>query len=601
MLLFFLTPCVPTTERRLWLVVLELFVVLGMSQMSASGPIRRPRQIHGLSSLFHRRENVRPFSPRAPPRDAPSGSAASAVGVLPVLPSIVLDGVRLPLNAETLARLSVRQYAFVRREMRAWERLCVEELRVIGAVASRRRVMVAMMMISIFLVLWNSWNRMRILAHFAITLAEVSLYLQRIQEAWEAGVDEWVVLQHLRALRRRLGVHRHSPTQRGGAVTISFSLEAYSRLYPYDRLAKGMFGFTFVQLEQLSLAMGLPEFFYIPSRQIRCRGSESLAMVLYYLRGNSEANTAEKFRRSESYVSSVWRAVALWVWQRFGGLVQHVPVQRLAPNGSHHRLEAMAANIARIVRERHPHTEGVHGVFGFVDGTKQQIERPGSWQSQMPFYHGKYHAWMVGWQFVMFDDGLVYVDGPFNGRDHDSSKWKSSRSAQDIRIMLEQLGARGQFFIYGDKGYPDQPAGILRSAIRERSLVLGCPEQLSINAMSSVRVTVEQGIGRVLQSFACPRLWHTNRITITLPALKFMLCCLFTNLKTVLAGRNQVTDFLHTAPPTLQEYLQVSHPFHDVPNDASISFTTEGPRELQNPGAPEDLMPESMAIADADE
>jgi nuclease HARBI1 len=72
--------------------------------------------------------------------------------------------------------------------------------------------------------------------------------------------------------------------------------------------------------------------------------------------------------------------------------------------------------------------------------------------------------------------------------------------------------------------------------------------------IAKARVTVEWGFGRVKQLFPLIRTQDQLRV-LQLPVGSLTICAVFfTNIRSCLDSRNQISDYFNCMPPTLLEY-----------------------------------------------
>jgi len=143
------------------------------------------------------------------------------------------------------------------------------------------------------------------------------------------------------------------------------------------------------------------------------------------------------------------------------------------------------------------------------------------------------------------------LDGPYIGRRHDAIILKLS----ELRKELEQtfVNADGSWFtLYGDPGYSNQK--FIKTGYRNKNN--NNEAQLNFNrTMSSLRVSVEYGFGKILQLFAFVDFKKNQKLLLS-PVKKFYLvAALFTNIHSCLRG-NQVATYFDCETPILEAYLE---------------------------------------------
>ena len=97
-------------------------------------------------------------------------------------------------------------------------------------------------------------------------------------------------------------------------------------------------------------------------------------------------------------------------------------------------------------------------LLGAIDGTVRPIAMP--MIDQETSYNGHKQVHALKWQFITTPDGLLFVDGPFDGRNHDSHLVSKSMLVE--WAVEHAKGEDGeQRYLYGDQAYGILPAIIL--------------------------------------------------------------------------------------------------------------------------------------------
>ena len=189
-------------------------------------------------------------------------------------------------------------------------------------------------------------------------------------------------------------------------------------------------------------------------------------------------------------------------------------------------------------------------VCGFIDGTARPICRP--IKDQKNQYSGYYKEHCIKYQSIVFPNGLIgRLDGPFNGRRHDSA-------ILHLSGLLEQLQTKfvsddGTLLkLYGDPGYSNSK--FITVGYKNHNTLTNKQKLFNKN-MSSLRVSVEYGFGKILQLFAFNDYKKGNKLLLSPLKKQYIVSALFTNCHTCLRG-SQVSDYFEINPPSLEEYLK---------------------------------------------
>ena len=198
---------------------------------------------------------------------------------------------------------------------------------------------------------------------------------------------------------------------------------------------------------------------------------------------------------------------------------------------------------------------GVRGVWGFIDGTMRAICRPQ--ENQELFYSGYKKCHAVKYQAVSTPDGLIgHLAGPYTGRESDWTAYQNSGLASKLRglkLVDDTDPAADRFYIYGDPAY-SLSYGIICAYQAQPNRQLS-PLLQEVNAhMSSLRISVEHGFGRLMM------LWGYNgfkmglKIGLSPVAAYFMVSVLFCNIHSCF-HENQTSKKFHCPPPSVHSYL----------------------------------------------
>ena len=170
--------------------------------------------------------------------------------------------------------------------------------------------------------------------------------------------------------------------------------------------------------------------------------------------------------------------------------------------------------------------------------------------SQESLYSGYYKGHGFKYLIVISPVGLLEeVAGPYPGRVADSRMVRYARLEQ--RLASFCLLAGRSFQLYGD------PAFRASQFIAKPHRRVGATEAQSMmnTRMSRVRVTVEQAIGHVSQSFPAMDFVRTERVGDGDVCKKYLCACFLRNCLTCIRGGNQISEYFGCSPPSLEDFL----------------------------------------------
>ena len=199
----------------------------------------------------------------------------------------------------------------------------------------------------------------------------------------------------------------------------------------------------------------------------------------------------------------------------------------------------------------------LHCCVEFVDGTNRETCRPSIFQRV--FYSGHKHYHSIKFQSWCTLDGLItHLYGPVAGSKHDMYMYHTS----NLESVMSEEGFR-DFCLFADQGY--RRVGHLMSPFRTSYVSLSGkqvkktlePLQHMFNEMMlQPRLSVEHAFARVTQLFPYFQRHTSLRIHGTTVAAHYVCAVYFTNMRTCIDGRNQITDnFGAVSPPSLEQYL----------------------------------------------
>ncbi|XP_021953483.1 uncharacterized protein LOC110850356 isoform X1 [Folsomia candida] len=190
-------------------------------------------------------------------------------------------------------------------------------------------------------------------------------------------------------------------------------------------------------------------------------------------------------------------------------------------------------------------------VVGFIDGTARPICRPSINQRQV--YSGYYKTHTLKYQSIMLPNGIIgRLDGPFNGRRHDSAILGLSGLIEELeRKFVQNDGS--WYTLYGDPGYANQK--FIKIGYKNNSRNPLTIQQKNFNRdMSALRVHVEYGFGKVIQLFVFLDYKKNQKLLLQCLRKQYDVAVILSNCHTCLRG-SQVTKYFGCAPPELEEYL----------------------------------------------
>lgn len=191
-------------------------------------------------------------------------------------------------------------------------------------------------------------------------------------------------------------------------------------------------------------------------------------------------------------------------------------------------------------------------MVGFFDGTARFVCRPKYNQKDLYSGYKKHHV--VKYQSIVLTNGLIgRLDGPFIGRRHDAAILHLSKTLQEFRTFLTNTDG-SWYTVYGDPGYSNSK--YVKVGYKNHTRLNQAQKDFNAN-MSTLRVSVEYGFGKIVQQFAFLDFVKTQRV-YQLPLKKmYYVAAFLVNCQSCLRGTNQVSDIFQSQVPSLDEYLLV--------------------------------------------
>ncbi|CAB1120410.1 unnamed protein product [Ectocarpus sp. CCAP 1310/34] len=174
--------------------------------------------------------------------------------------------------------------------------------------------------------------------------------------------------------------------------------------------------------------------------------------------------------------------------------------------------------------------------MGFVDGTIRAISRPK--RNQRLWYNGWKRKHALKYQAIDTPDGIIrMLWGPILGRRHDVAMVGESGLLQDLQQWFNDA-AGTPYYVFGDPAYSLSPW-----LLAPYKGVLNAFEQAFNTAMSSVRVSVKWGFGKIVA------LWPACGL-----GKQYAVAGILTNCHSSFY-RNNTSFYFGVKPPSLRSYL----------------------------------------------
>lgn len=191
-------------------------------------------------------------------------------------------------------------------------------------------------------------------------------------------------------------------------------------------------------------------------------------------------------------------------------------------------------------------------IIGFIDGTARPICRPSRDQNLQ--YSGYKKTHVLKYQSVMMPNGMIArLDGPFNGRRHDSAVLHLSDLLRQCQAKLV-VSEEKWYAFYGDPGYANQK--FIKVGFKTNRNTLTERQKIFNRDMSALRVHVEYGFGKIIQLFAFLDFKKNQKLLLQPIKLQYIVAALLSNCHTCMNG-SQISDYFLCSPPKLEEYLNV--------------------------------------------
>ena len=376
----------------------------------------------------------------------------------------------------------------------------------------------------------------------AVLIADVCLASQESDDSYrECAIDQTGTPRPL-LLAALCTVIQRSRLRRARTVSVPPVLRLNRTVDSFtDSECRDYFRFSKLDLRRLHRALRLPD-------QIRCQNrskspSEEALMILLrrLATPNRLGDLPVLFGREASQLSRVCNTLIDMIYQR------HLSVLR----DRLHRWVPDFEKFARCVRVKT--TMGLGSIVGFVDGTFRPNCTPGGHDDiQRELFSGHKRRHGLKYQGTMLPNGIIAdLYGPYSGRRNDA--FLVTNSELNNRLAAAQAGRPVQYKIYGDAAY-----SITSHISRGYGGVNVTAAQREWNRqMSSARICVEWGFGKVVKQFAF--IDHAADLKLFLQQIGklYMVAVLCTNAHTCCYG-SQTGEYFGVQAPTLEEYFSMS-------------------------------------------
>lgn len=184
-------------------------------------------------------------------------------------------------------------------------------------------------------------------------------------------------------------------------------------------------------------------------------------------------------------------------------------------------------------------------IFMFVDGTDLPVCRPGIYQNVL--FSGHHWVHSLKYQGLDLPNGIQpFPFGPIAGSNHDSFMLRASGLIPLLHRLSRELGII--YAAYGDLAYPNDPCLLRPTGGSE-------PWQVAFDSsMSSYRIAVEWGFGKVFTLFAWLDYRHAHSVLLSPVGLIYPVANILANCHTCLYG-SQTGSYFSLLPPSLEAYL----------------------------------------------
>jgi len=185
----------------------------------------------------------------------------------------------------------------------------------------------------------------------------------------------------------------------------------------------------------------------------------------------------------------------------------------------------------------------------FVDGSHVPVARPTRGQRSWFCGHHRTHCFKT--TVIQYPNGLLTSFGPYDGSTHDSTA--AQTIDLDGLVSTNYTFPDVAFCLFGDSGYGITPSIV--TPFRRR------PGQTPAEAewnrrMSSYRITVEWGIGRVKTMWKAVTNKGNLKALLSPVSIYWFNAVLLTNIHCCMNG-SEISQYYDCQPPSVEEYLRL--------------------------------------------
>ncbi|CAB1099714.1 unnamed protein product [Ectocarpus sp. CCAP 1310/34] len=240
---------------------------------------------------------------------------------------------------------------------------------------------------------------------------------------------------------------------------------------------------------------------------------------------------------AEQMICDIFNLTIEAIFDRWGHLVNQL------------QHDAILSKIDMFCQAIHEKGTPLTRCWGSIDGTIRAISRPK--RSQRLWYNGRKRKHALKYQAIDTPDGIIrMLWGSILGRRHDVAMVGESGLLQDLQQWFNDA-AGTPYYVFGDPAYSLSPW-----LLAPYKGVLNAFEQTFNTAMSSVRVSVEWGFGKIVALW--PYVDYAKKQQVALSACglgkQYAVAGILTNCHSSFY-RNNTSFYFGVKPPSLRSYL----------------------------------------------
>jgi hypothetical protein len=320
--------------------------------------------------------------------------------------------------------------------------------------------------------------------------------------------------------------HRKEYVRRTFRNKEQFSLDVLS-----DSECQNNFCFTKQELRRLYHALQIPMSCRLPNG-IKFSGFEGLLIMLQrFCYSNRLCELESMFNRDLTVLSRIANCLTRYIFVKYRHLIYSLRSHQCLTTDCLRRF----ADLINASGCAYPN------IVGFIDGTARCICRPK--YNQRLQYSGYKKTHVLKYQSVMFPNGIIgRLDGPVNGKRHDSAILHITGLLQELETkFVKQDGT--WFAFYGDPGYVNQK--FIKTGFRNLIHTPLTQRQREFNSdMSSLRVSVEYGFGKIIQLFAFLDFKKNQKLYMQNIKEQYVVAAILANCHTCLRRSQVSTEFI---------------------------------------------------------